>query len=129
MRADGAFEREVLEIGGPLKPFEPCAYYDEDGDCIEFLFSNERAYGKRLDNWVTVYRSRATDEVVGGLLKGLRNLMERFPGLDIDIVDKRLKIACLLRAPAWTHGDAVTKKIYGDVIRQAEETGLEVCGV
>lgn len=124
MAAGGTFEQSMLEDFGQIEPFKPCAYYDKDGDCIEFFFSNERSYGKRLDSWVTVYRSRKTDEIVGGLLKGLHRLMRRYPGLDIEIKDGQVEVACILRAPAWAQGDPVSKKTYGDVIRQAEEIGL-----
>ena len=123
-RAAKEFVNGALATYGKVQSFKPCAYYEPEGDCFEFLFSNTHAYAKRLDRWVTVYYSKETDEIVGGLLKDIRGLLRKFPGLDIDIVEGQVKIACVLRAPAWQQGDPIAKKTYGDVIRRAEETGI-----
>lgn len=124
MVEDDVFVKEILEEYGPIQPFEPCAYYDRDGDCLEFLFSNEPYRGKRLDHWVTVYYDRETDDIVGGLVKDINRLMQDYPGLDIEIAERRVKVALILRAPAWKEKDAIVKKTYRDVIRRAEDANL-----
>jgi hypothetical protein len=35
------FAKAVFQIAGQPKPFEPVAYYDRDGDCIEFIAKPE----------------------------------------------------------------------------------------
>lgn len=50
------------------KPFSPVAYYDRDGDCIEFLASDDSFRAERVDDRLTVYYSRETGEVIGSLL-------------------------------------------------------------
>jgi len=114
-------EQSVLDELGPAEPFEPFAYYDPDGDCVEFHFSNEPYHGRRLDGWVTVYYSEASDEVVGGLIKGVRgNLLKRFPGLRIEIHGGAIDISLLLRAPAWSSAaEEPTRKTYQAVIDKA----------
>lgn len=107
--------------------FSPIALYNADGDCIEFHLSNESYYAKRLDGWVTVYYGEDTGEVVGGVIKGVReSLLPRFPGLRIDIKGNRVAIACILRAPAYETGDAVKQKTYEAVIRKVEEQAMDV---
>ncbi len=55
-------------------PGHPTAYYDPDGDCIEFLARPEPFYVERVDDLVTVYYSQETREVIGSLLKGVTKL-------------------------------------------------------
>ena len=115
------FAKSITEEYGEVRPFEPYAYYDPDGDCIEFLVSNDLFRGKRLDRWVTVYYSEKTDEIVGALIKGVKKMMVEYPGLDIEIKGGAVAIACILRAPAWSSGDEVVKKTYKTMIQKAEE--------
>ena len=42
------FEEFVKSIPPREGPFRPFAYYDREGDCIEFFMSNEMYYGRRL---------------------------------------------------------------------------------
>lgn len=112
---------EITAELGPIPEFEPAAYYDPDGDCIEFLFSNEPFFARRLDGWVTVYHSESSDEIVGGLIKGVeKNLLKRFPGLRIDIKGNTAIIGLLLRAPAYETGDPVKQKTYQAMIEKAD---------
>lgn len=52
--------------------FVPVSYYDRDGDCIEFLISNDSYRAERIDDRLTVYFSRETGEIIGSLIKGVR---------------------------------------------------------
>jgi hypothetical protein len=63
-----AFAARVLEVAGQPPPrFTPTAYYDPDGDCIEFLASPDNFYAERVDDLVTVYYSEETGAVIGSL--------------------------------------------------------------
>jgi len=116
-------ERAILDELGPATGFEPFAYYEPAGDCVEFHFTNEPCYAKRLDGWVTVYYSEETGDVTGGLIKGVRrNLLERFPGLQIEIKGGSIDISLLLRAPAWSSAvEEPTRKTYQAVIDKARQ--------
>lgn len=124
MKRDAEFVKDVLDEFGPVQPFKPCAYYDEAGDCIEFLFANRPFYAKRLDRWVTLYFAEGTDDIVGGLIKDLKGLMTLLPGLDIEIDGGRVKVACVLRASAWSSEDTVAKQKYKTVIERAEQASV-----
>jgi hypothetical protein len=124
MKPEDEFIEEVMAEFGPIQQFEPCAYYDENGDCIEFMLTQEPFRGERIDNWVTVYYGEQTGDMTGGLIKDIQKLMHRFPGLDIEIEDGQVRVAWILRASAWAHGDLVTKKLYKAVIQRAEEAGV-----
>lgn len=102
------------------EPFRASAYYDPSGDCIEFFLSNEPFEAKRLDKWVTVYFGLATGEVVGSLIKDVHCLLAKYPGLNIEIDGGKVKIAHMLRAPAWSTGDDVARKTYKDIIDRVD---------
>lgn len=101
--------------------FSPFAHYDPDGDCIEFIISQTPYRARRLDKWVTVYESRSNGELVGSLIKNLKQLAEEFPGLDIYIADGKILLSHILRAPAYKSNDPVAQRIYQAAIKVAEE--------
>lgn len=104
--------------------FSPAAYYDPDGDCIELFLSPESFKAERLDKWVTVYRGRDSNEIVGSLIKNIRELFDRFPGLQIDLVGRRVRVSHILRAPAWATGDEVVRRVYKDILSKVDEADV-----
>ena len=121
----GAFAQRVRERFGTSEPFVPSAYYDADGDCVEFLISNEPFYGQRLDRWVTVYEHMDTGEVVGSLIKDVGKLWAAYPGLNIEVTDGRVRISHMLRAAGWLQGDEVKQRVYKKLIEEAEEHRID----
>ncbi len=107
------FAAEMLRLAKEAPPFKPEAYYDPDGDCIEFLVKPDSFYARRLDDLVTVYYSHETGEIVGSLIKGVTSFCKKLladrPGARIVIHEGRIKIehlflARLLCAPKnWTN--------------------------
>lgn len=43
----------------------PMAYYDPDGDCIEFIEKSVPFYARRIDDIFTVYFCQNTHKVIG----------------------------------------------------------------
>ena len=90
-----AFARRVLALAGSEPWSGPRAFYNSDGDCIELLLST-KATARRLDSLVTVYENRDNGELVGALVKGVRGfigeIIKRFPGFKIEIVDGKVKL-------------------------------------
>jgi hypothetical protein len=71
------FAAKVLQLAAPPERFSPPAYYDPDGDCIEFLARPDNFYAERIDDLVTVYLSQETSEIIGSLLKGAASLRRK----------------------------------------------------
>lgn len=115
-----AFARGMVPPGA----FQPAAHYDPDGDCIEVFFTDEPFVGERLDQWVTVYRQRGSREIAGSLIKGVRKLLARYPGFNIDVYDQKVRLSHVLRAPAWSEGDPVKQRTYKILIEKAEESDI-----
>jgi hypothetical protein len=128
------FAAQVFEAAGqPPREFRPTAYYDRDGDCIEFLASPENFYAEHIDDLVTVYHSEATGEIVGSLLKGVdrlcKALLERLPGFKIEIEHGRVKLVHIFLAKLWAYEvgpSELTTLTYRKLIDVADRTGVEV---
>ncbi|MCL2648951.1 MAG: hypothetical protein FWD61_18455 [Phycisphaerales bacterium] len=94
------FEEYVMKLAESAPPFEPFAYYNTDGDCIEFFAKSDMYYGERIDDLITVYYSQETNEIVGSLIKGIkrlcRKLSEKMPAFQIEIQDGPVKLVHLL---------------------------------
>lgn len=110
---------------GKAEPFQPSAHYDPDGDCLEFLVSDEAFRGERLDKWVTVYRGRSTGRIVGSMIKSIRELLTRNPGLAIEIRSGPVRLSHFLHAPKFSATSEVTVRVYQEIIKEAEDSQLE----
>lgn len=126
------FSRQVLEGAKPGMKVRPQAVYDRDGDCIEFLVSNESFYAERIDTLVTVYRSQRTDEVIGSLSMGVSKMLRKFlrhaPGFEIEIRDGRVRLEHVFNAYLWSSPPPgrVVRLIYEKLREEAEANDIEV---
>ena len=127
------FAQHVLSQIPADRPFAPTAYYDPDGDCIEFVAAPDSYYAERIDTLLTVYRSQETHEIIGSLIKGvskfLRAFLQRAPGFKIEVQDGRFKLVHLFTAKLWT--EPIDPKTLPGITYQklrqvAEQTGAEV---
>lgn len=116
----------ILDGLDPNTPFKPVAYYDEDGDCIEFFAKRGPFYAKRLDDLITVYYSSESDEIVGSLIKAIKPLLSKHRGATIDIRQGKIRIVHLIRARAWQEGDPELVRVYGELIEIAGDTEAEL---
>ena len=84
-------------FGTPVETFEPFAFYNPDGDCVEFFAKNEKYYGERVDDYVTVYKAVDTDEIIGSVIKNVRSLCKELsvkesPQIEIIVEDDQICI-------------------------------------
>jgi hypothetical protein len=119
------FAKEIWARFGSQEPFKPEARYDSDGDCLEFIAANEAFRGERLDKWVTVYRSRASGRVGGSLIKNIRELLARNPGLAIEIRSGPVQLSHFLQAPKFSATTDVMVRVYEEIIKEAVESNVE----
>ncbi len=127
------FAQRVLALADSKPWTGPRAFFNPDGDCIELLLSNESYRARRLDSLVTVYENRENGALVGALVKGVRGfigeIVKRFPGFEIEIVDGKVKLEYLFAAGLWK--DDVSEnhtlvKTYQKLREAAEQASLEV---
>jgi hypothetical protein len=84
--------------------FTPKPYYSADGDSLTFYFKDAESYGERVDNFLTVYRSTATGELVGCQVKGLEKALKLLGDFGLFIRDGSIMlgmifIACMAASP------------------------------
>ena len=93
-----ATKDDIYEMfGAPVETFEPFAFYNPDGDCVEFFAKSERYYGERIDDYITVYRSSETNEIIGSVIKNVKSLckelsVNKSPFIEIVIKEGRICI-------------------------------------
>ena len=121
------FAAHVLKLSEGAGAFEPTATFDPDGDCIEFIAKPDPFFGERIDDLITVYYSQESGEIVGSLVKGVRNLLAEHPGLQIDIQDGRVRLVHLFRASFWNKDNPqpIESRTYRRLIEVAEESDVE----
>ena len=75
--------------------FEARPHYSPDGDCVTLYVKDVEAYGKRLDELLTVYKSIDDDELVGCQIKGVQLMLERLGNFGICIEKGEVTIGLL----------------------------------
>jgi hypothetical protein len=125
------FMAEMEGRFGCASQFQPTATYIPEGDCIEFVARPGPYRAKRLDDLVTVYLSENDDEIVGSLIKGVRELChrltEKLPGFRINVEGGRIRLEHLFLAHLWSgpRPSPFVELTYRRLIEVAEETGAE----
>ena len=104
--SNDAFAAHVMKLAQNAPPFQPTATYDPDGDCIEFLASPEPFYAERVDDLLTVYYGQESRQVIGSQIKGVtrfcKEMVEKLPGLKIEINDGPVTLQHIFLAKLWT---------------------------
>jgi hypothetical protein len=122
------FAKKVLAMVPETSPTGPSIFYNEDGDCIEFIFGDESFRAERIDGLVTVYYGRESGEIVGSLIKGVRRFVREFsresPGFVIEVEDGPVKLWHLITAGMWKQGDPVRLTAYKKIRDAAERLGV-----
>ncbi len=131
--SNAEFAKRMMLLAESAEGFKPTVAYDPDGDCIEFLVSPDPFYAERIDDLVTVYYSQETNEVVGSLIKGVAKfcstILQRLPGLRIEIRDGRVSLEHIFRARLWSVSQdpqALPTLAYKKLIKMAEAAAVEV---
>lgn len=127
------FAKAMMLLAGSAEDFNPTAYYDSDGDCIEFLISPEPFFAERIDDLLTVYWSQENNQqLVGAVLKGISKFFEEtvrsLPGFSLEIHDGPARLVHIFQAKLWQRSrdpqDLVTLT-YRKLIKAARDTVIE----
>jgi hypothetical protein len=122
------FAKKVMEIATPEVANKPIAYYDRDGDCIEFLAKPKNFYAERIDDLVTVYYEEDSGEIIGSLVKGVSGFLKKHPNLAVVIKAGHVHLAHLFLARLLSREppmNEITILTYQKLIECADETGAE----
>ena len=53
-------------------------WYNEDGDCVQFQSDQVAIIRQRIDEYLTVYRSAESNEIIGFQLKDIKALINKY---------------------------------------------------
>ena len=122
------FAEEVLKLASDVPSTKAVAYYDQDGDCIEFLYRPRNFYAQRIDDLLTVYYDNTTDEIVGSLVKGVSQFIKKHPRFAILVDSGKVRLAYLFIAGLASRPQEPSEIViqtYKTLCRQAEATSAE----
>jgi hypothetical protein len=87
--------------------FTPKPHYSAEGDSLTFYFKSEESYGERVDDFLTVYKSMNTGELVGCQVKGVVKALELLGDFGLLIHDRSSSVllgmifmACMAASPS-----------------------------
>ena len=120
----------LSEIGEPVERFEPFAFHNTDGDCIEFFISDRRYYGKRIDEFLTLYLDMETGDIVGSVIKNIQYLCkiltENCTSISIIVQDHKVQLQHLFQRKAETlEKESVENTLVAGVYRRLAEIAAE----
>ena len=70
--------KEYLSQIGSV-PFQPYVLISPDADALTFYYREDADYSQRLTDHVTLYRSLASNKLVGCRIKGIAGILEDLP--------------------------------------------------
>lgn len=112
--------QEYLESTDPLG-FEPGVSYFAEGDFLEFYLSEDRAYARRIDHQLTVYRSVKDESFVGFKLKGVSKLKSHLP-LVKSYEDRTVKLNIfLILAAGYSDAPPIARRAYLEACELAKD--------
>jgi len=126
------FEQFVFSGAVREGPFEPISHYDPDGDCIEFIASDESFRRERVDSLVTVYIGRESGDVMGCFIKGVskhvRAMLQTHPGYKVEIHDGSIRLEVLFAfqlTESYRDPEGTKVRVYKKLKAVAEQTKAE----
>jgi len=122
------FAKEIMKLANETPSHGPIAYYDQDGDCIEFLSTPGNFYAERIDDLITVYYDEKTDEIIGSLVKDVSQFIKKNPRFAILVESGRVRLAHLFIAGLGSQTQEpndIVIQTYKKLLEQAEETSVE----
>lgn len=127
------FLSRMVEEAQQAPPFVPNAFFNQDGDFIEFVASDESYFAERVDSRLTVFYGQESSELVGAMIKGVscivRDFSKTLPNFRLEVIDGRMHLSALISATMWATSDdkaPVRGVLYKKVRRVAEQNDVSV---
>lgn len=70
------FLEQINNMAKNVEEFKPFKYYNPDGDYIEVFLKRDSYFAEQISETITVYKSRATNEIVGLVLNNIKKDIE-----------------------------------------------------
>lgn len=101
-------ELRKLKVGR----FRPRPHYDADSDTLTLFVAPDEARRERVDRFLTIYRARDTNAVVGCHVKDVRHvLLKNLKAMHLGIEAKDITLSLLLHTvPLATDGSVASRR-------------------
>lgn len=138
MSHDNEFTRAVNErlvklAGSRPSPRENFFYQDQDGDFVQFFSCRDAHYAQYVDEQLTVYCRRDDEKIIGARLSHVSTLLDRAPGIRLEVRDGKVGLRVLFMASRWTAETKIeeaNKVLYEkvrDIIERIDDDVLLEC--
>ena len=109
--------------------FRAVPHYFPDGDFLTYFWADSEAYEKRHDEFLTVYHSTNTHEIVGVKVKGVRHIMKTAANFSISLDDGEVQLGMLFLCMAVNDSAKEKALLYEGLSPFAKGVSVQVPGV
>ncbi len=114
---------DYLKTNKP-KGFAPRPFYSVEGDSLTFYFKDEPSYRERVDDFLTVYKSIATEKLVGCQIKGLPKALKLLGDFGLVIQDKSVRLGMIFIACMAATPEQASRDQYLELGREARDATI-----
>jgi hypothetical protein len=112
--------------GHPAGQFKPVPHYSPEGDSLTFYFRDDESFAERIDDFLTVYKSIDSNELVGCQVKGLPAALKLLGDFGLHFWQgEKLKLSLLFMAIGFEASDKHLD-CYKKLGKIASENDLEI---
>jgi hypothetical protein len=99
----------------PFQEFRSVPQYFETGDFLSYFIRDEQSYAKRIDEYLTVYHSITSEEIVGFKIKGVRHVIEKAGKFRLTCHDGEVSLTFILFSFSMRAKDCSVSKTYEEL--------------
>jgi hypothetical protein len=111
---------QALKAELPAKQFAPYCFISKEADAMTVYVEADPDYSERLTEHVTIYRSLATNEVVGCRIKGISGIIEDLPNY-IHVDHDGIKLSAIFLPFRGAATDERARAALNDLAKSANE--------
>lgn len=115
---------EYMKNNRPESSFKAEPFYSSDGDSLTYSFRNEPSYRERIDDFLTVYRSRKDDGLVGCQIKGLPKALNLLGTFGLLISDGKLTMGMIFIACMAETNELEARECYKELGEKLSNTEI-----
>ncbi len=113
--------------GKKCKGFRPVPHYHPGGDFVSFFFKPDRPFGKKVDNFLTIYLSMESGDLVGCKIEGVERIVRAAEDYGLLSPGSAVRLGLLLFVGAMLATDEQQRARYEEVRRVARDAVLDPC--
>lgn len=99
----------------PAQGFKSVPHYFASGDFVTYYFRNGRCYAERVDDFLTVFLTHETAELVGFKIKGVKHILETAGDFGVIVDDGEVKLGLFFFLGATMAKDEAQKRRYEEL--------------